>query len=363
MENLKILGLDIGGANTKVALLTYQDDKIVNSSSNVVYFPFWEKAIKDIPVMLESIILNLIDRTEIKSKDDIVFISITITAELSDAFQTKREGILKILRSLGEVFEHNKLFFINTESEFVDFKTARSNPLSIAAANWVSTSLFLGEFVSQCILIDAGSTTIDIIPIQFSNPITIGKDDISRLVNHELIYTGGLRATIPSITHFVPYKEQMIRISFEKFALVSDVHRILENISEDEYINDTADNRSKSLEDCYSRLARIICMDIESISKEDLYKIAQYIYDKQLDIISKEIQEFFNSLTNRKSEFKINPLFVITGLSADFLIQRSLENLGFTNIKTYKQITNTPNNFSSSAFAVSGALYFQIKNQ
>jgi len=368
MENLKILGLDIGGANTKVALLTYQDDNIVDSYSCIVYFPFWEKSIKDIPVMLEGIILNLIEQTEINSKDDIVFISITITAELSDAFQTKREGILKILSSLDDVFDNNifdnnKLYFINTESEFVDFDTARSNPLSITAANWVSTSLFLGEFVPQCILIDAGSTTIDIIPIQFSNPIPIGKDDISRLVNHELIYTGGLRATIPSITHFVPYKEQMIRISFEKFALISDVHRILENISEDEYTTDTADNRTKSLEDCYSRLARIICLDIELISKQELNEMAKFIYEKQLEIISKEIQEFYKSLTIRIPEFELEPLFVITGLSSDFLIRKSLDKLGFANIESYERITNIPDNVSSSAFAVAGALYFQLKKK
>jgi len=363
MENLKILGLDIGGANTKVALLTYQDNKIVDSYSYIAYFPFWEKTVKDIPVMLESIILNLIEQTEINSKDEIVFISIAITAELSDAFQTKREGILKILSSLDDVYDNNKLYFINTESEFVDFETARSNPYSIAAANWVSTSLFLGEFVPQCILIDAGSTTIDVIPIHFSNPIPIGKDDISRLVNHELIYTGGLRATIPSITHFVPYKEQMIRISFEKFALISDVHRILENISEEEYTTDTADNRSKSLEDCYARLARIICMDIELISKEELNKMAKFIYERQLEVISKEIQEFYKSLTIRIPGFKIDPLFVITGLSSDFLIRKSLEKLGFVSIESYERITNIPENVSSSAFAVAGALYFQLKKK
>ena len=69
----------------------------------------------------------------------------------------------------------------------------------------------------------------------------------------------------------------MLRISFEKFALISDVHRILNNISENEYINDTADNRSKSIEDCYARLARIICMDIETITIEDLNKIASIL--------------------------------------------------------------------------------------
>ncbi len=360
MNNLTILGLDIGGANTKVALVKFQNKQIIKSFSYIEYFPFWEKTLQDIQKMLKRIVINLVEKNGLNLKNDIAYISITITAELSDAFQTKREGILIILNALAVVLQRNRLFFITNENKFIDFEKAKSDPISIAAANWVSSSLFLGEFINQCVLIDAGSTTIDIIPIKNSMPVPVGKDDISRLLNHELIYTGGLRATIPSITHFIPYKEQMIRISFEKFALVSDVHYILKNISEEEYINDTADNRSTSFENCYSRLARIICMDLESISKEELYIIAKYIYDKQLEIISKEIQQFYNALIKRIPEFKINPLFVLTGLASNFLIRKSLKNLGFNNIENYERITNIPDNVSSSAFAVAGALYFKL---
>ncbi|MFX1236901.1 MAG: hydantoinase/oxoprolinase family protein, partial [Promethearchaeota archaeon] len=134
----------------------------------------------------------------------------------------------------------------------------------------VSTALFLGQFEPQCILIDAGSTTVDIIPILDSVPVSKGKDDVSRMLNHELVYTGGLRATIPSITHFIPYKGKDVRISFEKFALIADIHRILGNISEKEYTIDTADNRSRSIEDCYARLARVICLDKDTISHDEL---------------------------------------------------------------------------------------------
>jgi probable H4MPT-linked C1 transfer pathway protein len=293
--------------------------------------------------------------------EDIDYFAITITAELSDAFQTKKEGILTILDALGKVFENPKLKFISNKSSFLDYEVVRSDPYSIAAANWVSTALFLGHFVSECILIDAGSTTIDIIPILNSFPIPQGKDDISRLINHELIYTGGLRATIPSITHHVPFKEKMVRISFEKFALVSDVHRILGNISEEDYINDTADNRSKSLQDCYARLSRLLCMDIETISKEDLDKIAEFIYKKQLAIISREVISFMNNLINRFKQFENNPQFIITGSSADFLIRKALLPLGYPNISSYEEITNLPSKINSSAFAVAGALYYQLE--
>ncbi|MFX0025396.1 MAG: hydantoinase/oxoprolinase family protein [Candidatus Hermodarchaeota archaeon] len=361
MSNLNILGLDIGGANTKAALIQCNELKIQKSFSYIEYFPFWEQNLNQIPNLFKRIIEKLLYKNQIKLKD-LNYISITITAELSDAFQTKREGIDIILNSLDKVFNRDKMFFINTNCEFIKFEKVKNDYLSIAAANWVSTSLFLGKFIPKCILIDAGSTTIDIIPILDSRPRTVGKTDIERLINHELIYTGALRATIPSITHFVQYKGEKVRISFEKFALISDIHRILNNISEKEYINDTADNRGKSIDHCYARLARIICMDIETITKDDLDKIANNIYQKQLEIIESEISQFLESLYSRLPEFHNNLLFIITGLAADFLIQKALIRLGFNNIQYYETVTNITDNINSSALAVAGALFYKLQN-
>ncbi|MHA1195296.1 MAG: hydantoinase/oxoprolinase family protein [Promethearchaeota archaeon] len=360
--SLRILGLDIGGANTKAALLEYSDSNLIRSKSFIKYFPFWEKSLDSIPEMLNEIIDKLIIQDGIK-KEDIDFVAITITAELSDAFRTKREGIQTILTALEKVFKKEKMRFINVDGKFINFNEAISNKLSIAAANWVSTALFLGKFMKNAILIDAGSTTIDIIPILNSRPITRGKTDVERLIHHELIYTGGLRATIPSITHHVPYKNKLVRISFEKFALVSDIHRILNNISEREYINDTADNRSKSLEDCYARLARIICLDLDLITKAELDKIAKYIYKKQLEVISKELSLFIDELIKRIPEFQNNLNFVLTGLSADFLVKTVLLEKGYDKIFSYEELTGIPDNVSSSAFAVAGAFYNALKEE
>ena len=352
-----ILGLDIGGANTKAALLEFTEDTITQSASVIEYFPFWEKTNKDIINLLNRLVDNLRNNLALP-KEEIDYIAVSITAELSDAFYTKRQGIFIILEALKEAFSIKRLKFINTHSQFVDYLLAKKEYLAISAANWVGTALFIGNFVHNCILIDGGSTTIDIIPIVNSLPSTIGKDDTSRMLNHELIYTGGLRATIPSITHFIPYQGSKVRISFEKFALVSDVHRILNNISEDEYINDTADNRSTSLEDCYARLARTFCSDLDLVSKKELNIIAEYVYQKQLGIIRSEIKLLMRNLVKKHPEFKNNPQFVITGLCADFLIKKALINLHYTNILDFKKVTNIPDNISSSAFAVAGALYY-----
>lgn len=356
-----ILGLDIGGANLKAALLIFQESEMRSARAHIEYFPFWEQTKDQIDSLFQKISSHLISSPEFTvSIEDIDYIAIAITAELSDAFQTKKEGIRMILEALLHTFKKERLRFIGTNNTFLDWDSALQQYQLIAAANWVSTALFLGKYEPNCILIDAGSTTLDLIPIVDSVPVSIGKTDIGRLLNHELIYTGGLRATIPSITHFVPYKGTRVRISFEKFALISDVHLILGNISEDQYINDTADNRSKSKQECYARLARMICMDLTMISTTELDSIAQFIYEKQLQLINEEIEIFFDNIQIRFPQFRENTLFVITGLSAEFLIKRVLKGMGFKYIKSYEQITKIPDNISSSAFAVAGALYFHI---
>ncbi len=358
MTSNLILGLDIGGANTKAALIEYEKAKIIDSFSYIEYFPFWEQSKNQFYELFNRIISNLIQKNNLNA-NNIAYVAVTITAELSDAFKTKKEGILSILNEISKIFDTEKLRFITIENKYVNYKNAIENPIVLAGANWASTSLFLGRFIPNCILIDSGSTTTDIIPIYTSKPVNIGKTDTERIINHELIYTGGLRTTIPSITHYVPYKNQNVRISFEKFALISDVNRILNFISEMEYSNGTADNRSKSLENCYSRLARIICLDINSISKKELFSIAQYIHNKQIKIIEKEIKIFLTNLKLKIPQlFNPEPIFILTGLSSDFLIRKVLRKLNYNKIEYYDIITNIPENITSSAFAVAAEFLF-----
>ena len=357
-----IVGLDIGGANTKAALLSFNMGVIEASFSIIEYFPFWEKSISQIPEMLSKIVDKLLRIAEISS-NEIDFYAVAITAELSDAFYTKKEGINTILDALSQTFREDQLYFISTQGKFIKIDNVRANFSQISAANWVATALFLGHFVKDGILIDSGSTTIDLIPLINGKPSTSGKTDLERLIHHELIYTGGLRATIPSITHFVPYNGKLIRISFEKFALVSDVHMILNHISEQEYINDTADNRTRSIKDCYARLSRIVCADIESIDRNQLNQIANYVYDKQIEIILSEVKLFMGNITIRYPNIFTSPKFYITGLSAEFLIRPTLYKLGYKEIFQYEKETNIPDNVSSSAFAVAGALYFQLQDK
>ena len=59
-EQTLILGLDIGGANTKAALLKFKDKNLIFSFSYIEYFPFWEKTKEHIKILFQCIISKII---------------------------------------------------------------------------------------------------------------------------------------------------------------------------------------------------------------------------------------------------------------------------------------------------------------
>ncbi|GAH43245.1 unnamed protein product, partial [marine sediment metagenome] len=118
-------------------------------------------------------------------------------------------------------------------------------------------------------------------------------------------------------------------------------HKLLEQMKLSEKRNEKLKNTSQS-------------------NVKELDKIARYIYDKQIEMISNDIKEFMHNLNQQQLEYDQDSIFVITGLSAEFLIKEVLIRLGYGNIKSFEQITGIPDQISSSAYAVAGAFYFQL---
>ncbi|MHA1269414.1 MAG: hydantoinase/oxoprolinase family protein [Candidatus Helarchaeota archaeon] len=318
---MNILGFDIGGANIKASFV--KNGELINNF--LKYYPMWTSDLDKLTEILEKIKNKTIENERI----DVV--AITMTAELSDAFYTKREGIIKIINSLKEVFQEklDNLYFITIYGTFIKIDEVLKDPLQIAAANWVATSKFVGKSYKNCILIDIGSTTTDIIPIFNGIPQCYGKMDPDRLLSGELIYTGVLRTEIPSITHYVPYKKELCRIASEKFALSADIHLVLGNITTNDYTSDTADGRQKDRRNSLARIARIICADVEILSEDEILEIANYIYSKQIEQIKSGLEQVFNSVNKFDLE---TTQIIITGLGSEFLARESAEKLGFKNI-------------------------------
>ncbi|MFX1536156.1 MAG: hydantoinase/oxoprolinase family protein [Promethearchaeota archaeon] len=311
-----IAGLDIGGANTKVAMCAF--DKISKNremlESKSFFFPFWLK--KDsFPEFLKETILPLFYNYDLHT------ITVTITAELSDCFATKIEGIEYILTSLKRAFSQ-PIKVLTTSGNFLDPEAAISQWKAVSAANWFATAAIVAENHPNAIFIDIGSTTTDIIPLVNGRVNAKGKTDLERLISGELIYTGILRTNPISIVHKVPYKGQWVRLSSELFACSGDIHIILDHISSSDFVTETPDNRGTTKDECFARLARIVCADLNTIEEKSLTEMAQYIYQKQIDQIVDGLEQVI-----QEQGFSKSSEVVLTGIGDRHLGEEAAKKL------------------------------------
>ncbi len=320
---VNVLGLDIGGANTKSAILSVQDGTVIKYESTLEHFPFWKHDSTDFCRLLS----KLQSHCDFLNLD---LVGVTLTAELSDAFRTKREGVSSILSCVCQVFGGTDVLVLDVEAELRSIDAARNEPLKVASANWVATGWMIAQYVNDCIIVDVGSTSTSIIPVLGGRVVAAGKTDLEKLINGELVYTGTLRTNIAAITKEVPVNGQMARVSSELFAQSGDVHIILGYIKEKDYTSETPDGKEKNRKASLSRLARIVCADSEMLTENEITEICTYVYHKQIDQIAEGIAQVAGHF--RQKSITDLPV-VVTGSGKDFLAKKAAEEAGTKTIR------------------------------
>jgi probable H4MPT-linked C1 transfer pathway protein len=337
-----VLGLDIGGANTKAAYIQTREGVIKDVQIRVESFPVWKYPQKLIQVLQKL-------KEAVGSKFEVV--GVTMTAELSDVYQTKQEGVEHILGCIKEVFTDTPVYILNTDACLKSLKEALAEPFGIAAANWVATGWLVLQYFENCVVIDVGSTSTSIIPIVSGKLVALGKTDLDKLVCGELVYTGSLRTNLAAIVQTVPVGGVVSTVSSELFALSGDVHLILGNIKSEQYTCETADGRGTTRREALTRLARLLCADTEMLAEKELVKIAQYIYEKQVQQIVTGLSQVYKRVKNVAST-KV-PI-VVAGLGKDFLAGKAAEQIGADVIMDLGKLL--PNKISLATPAVGVAL-------
>jgi probable H4MPT-linked C1 transfer pathway protein len=137
----------------------------------------------------------------------------------------------------------------------------------------------IGKWCKQCVLIDVGSTTTDIIPIADGVPATTGQTDVTRMANSELLYTGATRTNVATIVNEVVFDCKTISVASELFATIKDVYVVLGKQSEDPDDHDNADDGPSTKSRAMHRLARTLCSDIGEIGEPAIIDIAKQIAD------------------------------------------------------------------------------------
>lgn len=295
-----ILGVDIGGANTKSAS---SDGRF----AEIKYLPLWKRC------PLGEHLAELSSRL----KPDAV--GVVMTGELADCFESRRDGVMFIAAEVENAFECPVHFWgLSGFHESV----SRENALDLAAANWSASAALLLKDLGNCILVDMGSTTTDIIPVV--DRTLSGFTDLKRLMRGELLYTGVLRTNIAALLPSVELSGGSAPLSSELFSITADAYLALRDIEPDAYSCETPDGGPKSREGALRRLARTVCSDLDELGEEGALSIAAQAKSRQISIISAGLSRIAERHNIRR--------VVAAGLG-EFIVEAACERTGLECIR------------------------------
>lgn len=283
------LGIDVGGANLKIA----HKDK-----AEIIYFPMWKRARE-----LESLLKN------ISKKYDAIKAGVVMTAELADVFESKKDGVNFVANACKNAFE--EVVFLDIDG---NLKDRIDDPLKFAASNWIASCKFLiSEGFRNFLFVDIGSTTTDIIPV--TDKIEAAKTDYERLKRGEMLYFGILRTPV----FYILREFENAKLVPEYFSITADVFILTNDISSSDYTCETPDGKAKDRFCCMRRLARSLCCDVVEIGEEKIEEMAFTIKKEMVKEVSKAI----------KDKVEYYGLKKVFGCGiGEFLIKEACKNLG-----------------------------------
>lgn len=304
------LGIDIGGANLKIA------DGM--GGTRAVDFPLWRESAK-----LSSEIRELLASMPSTSP-----IAVTMTGELADCFTTKAAGVAAVLDAVENAADGREVSVYLCDGRLVKPQIARSEPLLAAASNWHVLAKFATQYCDgrSGLLIDIGSTTSDLIPLDDQGPTAVGKTDPERLLSGELVYTGIQRSPVCAVIRQLSWKGKACPVAQELFSTTYDAYLMLGDLPEQPDDLGTADGRPSTKNHAHARLARTICADATLFSMMDAEQAAREICEAQIQMLVQAANQVLTIMANK-------PEVVILSGHGEFLGLRLVERLGL-NIQT-----------------------------
>ena len=298
----RCLGLDIGGANIKVA----------DTGSYARSWPFamWTRS-GELSAFLKQVL---------EEAPTIESLAVTMTGELADCFSSKSQGVEVILDAVQQVAAGKDVRVYQVDGNWATVEAARQDVLSVAAANWHALARFvtLATGEQNFLLVDVGSTTTDLIPIVAGSPSSQGEDDVSRLLAGELVYSGVERTPVCALVESFPYRGEMCPVAAELFATALDVYLTLGDLSESVGTEHTGDGEVRSREAACLRLSRMICADPDQFTAGDALAAAEWIAESQAKRLAESIAEVLSAGSG------VIERILVSG-HGDFLANRALK--------------------------------------
>lgn len=326
------VGLDIGGANLKIA------DS--DGSCRQIPFPLWKQ-----PRQLRDELANLLDPYSRETR-----IGVTMTGELADCFTSSRVGVSAIIDAMQIAANGRSTHFWQTVGEFVEAEIAKEFWQLTAAANWHALATWAARAAPQgaALVIDMGSTTTDIIPTFHGLPMPSGRTDLERLRSHELLYFGISRTPICALVSELPVHGSMIPVAAEFFATTQDALLLTGKLPEDASDTGTADGRPATIEHAQRRLARCVCLDNEQLPLESALEIARHVEQTMSSRLASGLERVLSNMNQ-------HPETVLLSGSGAFLVDQVIDQsklLGSSSITRLDKLVSPSASRCACAYAV-----------
>ena len=308
------IGLDIGGANLKLA---HSDAEAKWSKS--LPFAMWKQSAS----LAASLAQAIDDSPEFHG------IAVTMTGELADCFSTRAHGVACILEQVTRVFPAPLVYVYCVDGKWRSPSQAARDPWIAAASNWHALANWSRRFLpkprvkdqeAQGVLVDIGSTTIDVIRLAANGVQTDSKTDSDRLKRRELIYTGIERSNLCGLVRSVPLHGKRCPLMNEQFATTRDAYLWLGFLDECPEDKDTADSQPATREHARFRLARIVGEDGSTLADSDIDAIGQCVMNQQVKLLRKSLEKVLGKVPGDRQVSHI-----ISSGHGGFLLRQTLE--------------------------------------
>lgn len=329
-----VTGWDIGGASIKAARVAWGGDSLHVHAAVVRPFEVWKNPDRLSDALAE--VAAAVGPAEAAA--------VTMTAELCDCFPSKRAGVAHVLAACTRALQTPDLRVLDARARWLDPAQAVRAPLRVAAANWVATAHLTAWYHPHTLLVDVGTTTTDIIPVERGRVRARGLTDPGRLARGELVYTGAVRTDVRAVVEAVPLRGRWCRTAAEHFAVTADVHLILGHLTAGDYTCEPPDAGERSVEAARRRLARVVCADTEMLTGDEIDGLARFVHHRQVTAITEGLLQVLSAMCAWP------PVATVTG-AGRFLAEAAVRRLGLSFVDLDAELALPPG-AASSAVAV-----------
>jgi probable H4MPT-linked C1 transfer pathway protein len=207
--------------------------------------------------------------------------AVTMTGEMADLFPTRAAGVRALVTEMSRRFGAARLGFFKGVARLGSAQEAVATPERVASANWLASALAVAAIQADALFVDVGSTTTDLVVVRGGRVRFRGRDDASRLISGELVYSGVVRTPVMAMAGWVPFGGEQVPLMAEGFAAAADVYRLTGQLPEGADLHPTADGGDKSVSASARRLARMIGRDAESAEPGAWQALARWLAAEQ----------------------------------------------------------------------------------